>query len=269
MFENFKPSLPSGILSRQEKLDLQACGKAWCSTCQTVKNESDFWKGQRQCITCSKIANKKWKSDNPSYNKEYKDRDPEKWKKYSTEHNRKFRQENREYYNERDRKWRKEWAKKYRATSPTYKIRHRLRESFRRFKNGKGGKKTFDVLGVESLEHFITLMSGKTNNPNWLTDGYHLDHIWQTQWFSQAANQDPESVFALINHHSNLRPLPAQENISRSHSDFCPLNQEDFAKYAPYLNEDVRLKLEQHFIPRQQKSLREDQGEVPSRKESQ
>ena len=247
MFENFKPSLPSGILSRQEKLDLQAYGKAWCPTCQTVKNESDFWKGQRQCITCGKIANKKWKSDNPSYNKEYKDRDPEKWKKYSAEHNKKFREENREYYNERDRKWRKEWAKKYRANSPIYKIRHRLTESFRRFKNGKGGKKTFNVLGVESLEHFISLMSSKTDNTNWLTDGYHLDHIWQTQWFSQAAIQDPETVFALINHHSNLRPLPAQENISRSHADFSPLQKEDFPKFAPYLNQDIKQKLEELF----------------------
>jgi hypothetical protein len=247
MFETFKPSSASGILSKQEKLDLQAYHKAWCPNCQTVKDESDFWKGQRTCVECCKIKRKEWLAKNPNYAKEYKARDPEKWRKYSTEHNKKFRQENREYYNERDRKWRREWQKKYRANSPTYKIRHRLRESFRRFKNGKGGKKTFDVLGVESLEHFITLMSSKTNNPNWLTDGYHLDHIWQTQWFSQAAIQNPEIVFALINHHSNLRPLPAQENISRSHTDFSPLQKEDFPKFAPYLNPDIRQKLEEFF----------------------
>lgn len=247
MFETFKPSSASGVLSKQEKLNLQAYSKAWCPTCQTVKNESDFWKGQGKCIECCKLINKEWKLKNLSYNKEYKARDPEKWKKYSTEHNRKFRQENRDYYNERDRKWRKEWQKKYRKDSPIYKIRHRLASSFHRFKNGKGGKKTFDILDVQSLEHFISIMSSKTNNPNWLTEGYHLDHIWQIQWFSQAAIQDPETVFKLINHNSNLRPLPAQENISRSYLDFSPLRKEDFPKFAPYLNPDIKHKLEEFF----------------------
>jgi hypothetical protein len=246
MFENFRPSLPSGILSRQECALLKSHNKMWCPTCQTVKDQTDFWKGQRVCVPCCKEAKKQWNLKNPNYKKEYQARDPEKWKQYSRERNKKFRQENRDYYNERDRKWRREWSKKHRQT-PTWKVRHRLRESFRRFKNGKGGRKTFDILGVESLEHFISIMSSKTNNPNWLTDGYHLDHIWQIQWFSDAALRDPETVFSLINHHSNLRPLPQEENISRSHSDFSPLSKEDFPKFAPYLNESVRLKLEEYF----------------------
>lgn len=246
MFENFRPSLPSGILSKQEKFLLQSHGKRWCAKCETVKEESDFWKGSCRCKPCSKEDAKNWKNKNQNYGKEYRERNPDKWRDYSTKYNKKFRQENRDYYNERDRKWRREWSKKHRQT-PTWKVRHRLRESFRRFKNGKGGRKTFDILGVESLEHFIVLMSSKTSNPNWLTDGYHLDHIWQVQWFSDAALRDPETVFALINHHSNLRPLPQEENISRSYSDFSPLVKGDFPKFAPYLNESVRLKLEEYF----------------------
>lgn len=248
MFENFKPSLPSGRISKQEKLNLQACGKKWCSTCLTVKDESNFWKGQRStCIECGKIKKREWEIKNPNWHKKYRALDPEKWKKYRSEYMKKLRQENRNNFNERDKAWRKEWNKKYRATSVVHKMRHRLTQSFRRFKNGKGSKKTFDVLGVESLEHFITLMSSKTNNPNWLTDGYHLDHIWQVHWFSQAYIQNPETVFALINHHSNLRPLSIQDNKGRSHTDFSPLQKEDFPKFTPYLNPDIRQKLEEFF----------------------
>jgi hypothetical protein len=106
-------------------------------------------------------------------------------------------------------------------------------------------KKSIYYLGVKSAEEFIELMNQKTSNKNWIQDDYHIDHIWPVHWFSEALKENAEKTCLMINHHSNLRPIRAEENLIRSKQDFDILKYEDFAKYKNYLNisilEEIKL----------------------------
>lgn len=240
-FKPLKRSISSAEVDQLKKFNLR-----WCSKCRRTLNPNNFHNGQYHCKECGSKYRKKYNKENPNYQKEYKLRNPEKWRTYQGEYARRFRRENRDYYNERDRKWRKKWGKNYRKM-PHVKFRHRVSSMIARVKNGKCGIKTLRILAVSSIKEFINLMTLKTNNKNWISDGYNLDHIWQVGWFSKSSITHPKEVCLLINHHRNLRPLSKEENFMRSDVDFSPLNKKDFNLYSPYLNEDIKEKIKSYF----------------------
>lgn len=113
----------------------------------------------------------------------------------------------------------------------------------------KGRKcKSIHYVGVETPKQFLDIMSTKTNNSNWINDKYQIDHMWQVHWFEDALRNSPETVSMIIHNHSNLRPIPAIENINRDKFDYTCLSSKDLEKYKPYLNKDILQQIENYFI---------------------
>jgi hypothetical protein len=131
-----------------------------------------------------------------------------------------------------------ERARIRRNSDPIFKLKTNMRRMILRVIKGKSQRSIY-YLGVCSIEEFFSFMNMKTNNPQWLQDGYHLDHIWQVHWFSDFLLKDKEKACLLINHHSNLRPLSPEENLKRNKKDFKPLLFKDFLKYKEFLNSDI------------------------------
>jgi hypothetical protein len=112
----------------------------------------------------------------------------------------------------------------------------------------KGRKcKSVYYVGVNTPEEFLNIMNSKCNNPNWISDKYQIDHIWQVHWFTDALEKDPENVSKIIHNHKNLRPIPASENINRDKYDYTSLCIEDFEIYKPYINKNILIQISDHF----------------------
>lgn len=225
-----------------------------CSKCQEEKSKNCFGKSRltksglySSCNDCRK----KYREENKSFLKgkdaEYYNRVKNSEKFIAKE--RKYYQDNKEIIKNRSSErysknkkhcleLAKRRAKIRRATDPIFKLQLNIRRMILRVIERKT-QRSFSYLGVSSIEEFISLMDGKTDNQNWKQDGYHLDHIWQIHWFSDFLLKDKESATLLINHHSNLRPLPQKENLKRSKKDFEPLLFEDFLKYKDFLNPEI------------------------------
>lgn len=116
---------------------------------------------------------------------------------------------------------------------------------------GKGKKlrRSLEYIGVSDHFEFVSLLSLKTECPDWyLRKDYHIDHIWQVNWFDKMLSSAPieevsEKILHCLNHHSNLRPLLGIINLTRSCYDFSPLSKEDYLKYEPFLDERIKVGL--------------------------
>lgn len=159
-----------------------------------------------------------------------------------------YRAKNREAIKERARKRMQD----IKDNEPGKYIVQRIRNSITRFSKGRKSISAMDLCGVTDQYHFFREMNSKTDNPNWHKENYAIDHIWQVHWFENfSLNHHEDTNFLeflkLINHHENLRPLPFSVNGRRGFFDFSPLQQEDFEKYKPYLDEDIKKKIEWFF----------------------
>ena len=71
------------------------------------------------------------------------------------------RKKHPEKYKIREKKYRQ--TEKYQEfiNSSVYKLHNRLGAAVRNLKNGKGNSRTLQIIGADSYEHFIALMSVK------------------------------------------------------------------------------------------------------------
>lgn len=241
MLEDFK--IKGQRISRKEKLYLDSLNLKWCNSCKKAKEMKDFYKNISCCKICANLKTYNCKKIGTKfYENFYSKENEEKRKKSQKERSAKYRK------SLKYKLWRKLWKKNKRSTNPIWKLKENLRSSLSRIKTGEKNKKTLTYIGVDSIEQFIFLMSEKTNNKNWLQDDYHIDHIWQLQWFDDYMKKNPEFILSLVNHHSNLRPLEAKYNISRDKYDFSPLKKEDFEKFKPFLDIEISEKIQFFFM---------------------
>lgn len=256
-----------------------------CTDCQEEKEDSSFsFKDGRimrcgRCYQCDrKHINKiKKKSREKHITKakksrnEYRLRNKDKINRNKKE----WRDKNLEKQKEKEKEWarknakkRNSYVKKWINKSPENKQRRkdialkyyrkikeecgelylltRMRKIFRRICNGQKSKKSFEYIGVSSIEDFMLKMSQKTDNPNWLQDGYEIDHIWQINWVSDYCNLNRvnrETLYGIVHSHRNVRPLKECENRERSQYDFSPLLKEDYPIYEQFLDERIRIGL--------------------------
>lgn len=221
-------------------------------------------KHRNTCFSCrkisilerSKLSRRRLRKENPEKYRQkstsYRERNPEKFKAskkaWKEKNKEKVKQYNKEYSRRKDGYF----------FSPARKLTEKVRRSFltlKRFSSGKkvNSKSSFSYVGCESVEQFLSILSSKTSNQNWLQDGYEIDHIWQQHWFKEYIENNLneqekiDSLLRIINHHSNLRPLPADENLKRSWYDFSPLKLEDFKKFEPFLNQGIKKKIQEYF----------------------
>lgn len=230
-----------------------------CGTCNQSKLKSLFYsKGDWTNKHCRECVNQKsrarWKLDIESesgqsarflWAKNNKEKNSEASKKYYHANKEKCREKNKKFHGKNpeskriyDRKWR---AKKVRE-DPSFRLRDRIRRSIRRLLEKKQSR-SLEYVGCQTTNEFYLILSGKTDNPNWIQDGYQIDHIWQTNWFSEfierSTNDEIEVLMHLLHHHENLRPLEEIKNNLRSYFDIRSINIELYPKFKPFLNERI------------------------------
>ncbi len=123
-------------------------------------------------------------------------------------------------------------------------ILQRVKNGIRQITLGKKAQRSLAYTGCSSVEEFITKLSEKSDNPNWIKDKYHIDHVLQIHWFREHLEKNPddkELISRLISHHSNLRPLSKRDNLYRSFVDVsCFKDMESFLAIEKFLNQKIR-----------------------------
>jgi hypothetical protein len=231
--------LSGKIINKKERQFLNSLGLKWCGRCKTAKSNDQFFKNTTRCKDCSSDLYQSWKERNPSHLPSWRKANYDK----RTEYNKNWKLNNRDKYLKR----RSLWKKKKRMSDPAWYLMEKIRSAISRLKKNELNKKTLSYIGVDTIEDFIKEMGEKTENKNWLIENYHIDHIWQLNWFSEALKNPSDELLMTINNKANLRPLPAKENCCRPPFDFQPLNINDFERYSPYLNKDIRDKIQNFF----------------------
>lgn len=103
----------------------------------------------------------------------------EKGKRSSRAYSKEYRLKNIE----RIRSWQREDRKKKFSSNPELFILDRIRHSVQRITDGRKESRSLEYVGCSSVEDFLNKLSEKTDNKQWITDGFQVDHILQVHWF--------------------------------------------------------------------------------------
>jgi hypothetical protein len=119
---------------------------------------------------------------------------------------------NRDRHNEYGNRW---WRDKYRA-DPAFRVgwaaRDYLRRTLEALGDGKGGRKTFEILGYTPSDLKEHLEKQFTKGMSWGNYGeWHIDHIIPVAEHIRNGETDP----AVINCLTNLRPIWAADNMRK------------------------------------------------------
>jgi hypothetical protein len=147
-------------------------------------------------------SQKKWQENNKEYTKKYYQDNKEKIKQYRIINKIDIRKkDNKRRYNKRN-------------SDPIYKLKEILRSRMRHaFKNKKyiKSKKTLDILGCDLEIIKAHLEKQFTKGMSWENQGeWHVDHI-----IPCASAKNEEELIKLF-HYTNLQPLWAADNLSKS-----------------------------------------------------
>jgi hypothetical protein len=185
-----------------------------CSKCKISKSISEFyWNKTRNAYAsqCKQCHNEYMMSQYPLnkdkmslMNKEWRQNNPEKVKKY-----------NNKYSVEQRRNWKREWDKKA-MLDPLHRLSNNLRGNmYHALKAMKGFRKWETLVGYTLDELAKHLESQFTKGITWDNYGkeWHVDHIIPKSWFKYVSTDDPKfkECWAL----SNLQPKLKLENIRK------------------------------------------------------
>ena len=184
--------------------------------------------------------NKKWRDNNKEHSKEYRQKHYKLNKEYYNEKSKKWYNENKEFVKEYDKKYRiknkkklkenqkkyyqenkekiikrhNKWEKNRRKTDDLFRLKKNLRSRTRGVFKNKGyskNTKTQEMLGVDWEVAKNHIERQFTKGMNWNNYGeWHIDHI-----IPLASAKTPERLKQLC-HYTNLQPMWAKENISKS-----------------------------------------------------
>lgn len=119
---------------------------------------------------------------------------------------------------------------------PVFVVATRISATIKRMAQGRKLQRSLSYIGLSSVEEFILEMGKKTTNQTWLFDkNMEIDHIWQLNWIDLDSGASQETLLTLFNNYSNLRPLFAKTNLSRSYYDFSPISREALEKFKDVL----------------------------------
>ena len=224
-----------------------------CSKCKIEKELSEFVKDNRikdgyagRCKSCINKYKKGWNEKNKGkckeyqkkyyknnkdeilnrnkeYNKEYRKEYYKKNKEYHKEYHKKYYKKNKEILKEKYKEYRKN-SKEYRnrynrnrkKTDHLYKLKCTLRSAmWRSFKKRRWNKnsKSQELLGCDFEIVKTHLEKQFTKDMNWGNYGkWHIDHI------IPLSVADNKHEVEMLCHYTNLQPLWAKDNFSKSDS---------------------------------------------------
>ena len=198
-----------------------------CKSCTSKKNKEWYYKNHKRNLE----VRRKWHNENKEYRKKYK----KKWREENRDDNilyaKQYRKENSDkvkeyrkwYYhnhpnspknNKKRRDKETKRSRLRRKNDPLYKfksnIRRRVCEIFAK-NNLQKPRKTVEILGCGWQTSMNHIESQFVNGMSWENrELWHIDHIIP---LSHAKN---EKQLLKLCHYTNLQPLWAKENISKS-----------------------------------------------------
>lgn len=180
-----------------------------CSKCGETKSEDLFKTKRKVCKACKAL-----------YDKFYRKINKERISKYSKLYNKQNKETKRfydiEYRRKNLKKLNKQRLEKY-HTDINFKIRHNLRTRLNnalRAQNTKKNKSSLAFLGcsIEQVrKHLESQFQEGMTWENHATDGWHIDHIIPCVSFDLTKEEEIKKCF----HYTNLKPLWAEENLSK------------------------------------------------------
>lgn len=188
-----------------------------CNKCDETKDLSEFHKLKTNedgyhyyCKLCRKTLAKKYYENNKEKiylkNREYQLNNPEKNKLSSQ----KYRERNREKINQLKREYKQKRKQEDSIFALSERIRRRILKSFSVNKWNKNNT-TQEILGCTYEELFKYIESKFTEGMCWERMGeIHIDHI------IPLATAKTEKEIYKLNHYTNLQPLWAKDNLSKS-----------------------------------------------------
>jgi hypothetical protein len=207
-----------------------------CSVCEVEldinnfhknKNSSDGYKSK--CKECRKIESKDRYLNNLEYFERYRKENRDKiieslteWRKNNPEYRKKYYEENYEkelvYAREKSKEKKdyfRNWTKQKYKTDVLFSLKSKLNCRLHKVLKRKNFKKKYkfsDILGC-SLEEFKLYFESKfTEGMSWELMGreIHIDHI------IPCASAKTEEEMIKLFHYTNLQPLWAKDNMSKS-----------------------------------------------------
>ncbi len=208
-----------------------------CCTCKKVLKTSEFYKNKRAkdglkwvCKKCENLVSTEYYKKNKykiaKYKKRWNNTNRDKLKGYV----KKYNQKNKKLLNQRHNIW----AKNKYYNENLYRLktntRNRIKNSF--YRNGyKKNTKTAYILGTDWNTLKKHIENEFTNDMSWDNfDQIHIDHR-----IPLAAASTEFEVIAL-NHYTNLQPLWAEDNLSKSDK----YDPEDFKIYMDWYTKNIK-----------------------------
>lgn len=192
-----------------------------CTKCQTLKTLDQF--GNRSntkdgkdiyCKLCKHYFTQQWKLKNPEKLKEGKSRADAAWyakhKSQKLEINRQWKTKNAT----KSKEWFKDYKRDREKVDPAFKLMNKIRTRlWYALKKNKKQDRTIDLLGCSVCQLKEHLEQQFKEGMSWANYGkWHIDHIMPLTAFDLS---NPEELKKAC-HYSNLQPLWAKENLSKS-----------------------------------------------------
>ena len=199
-----------------------------CNHCQQIKEINLFVKKSNDkyrplCKDCYSLKRKEYYQKNKEVIKEksknWKLKNPDKFKKYYTEYNKTISDKKRQY----QRQYQREYMKNRKETDKLFKLSDLIRSKIRKCFNGYKSKKTTEILGCSFEEFKIYLESKFEYWMNWDNHGLYngeLNYGWDIDHIIPISSAKTEEDIIKLNHYTNLRPLCSYYNrvIKRNYS---------------------------------------------------
>ncbi len=153
----------------------------------------------------------KYRGDNKEYFQAYHQSHPRPGHQATQEYHRKYR----EVHKDRVKEWRRRWYEKAKK-SPSWRLSFAISHGVHRgLILGKGGQKTWKILGYTISDLKNRLESLFAKGMTWENYGkWHIDHIIPLGFFAFKSTDDVE--FKMCWRLENLQPLWAADNCKKS-----------------------------------------------------
>jgi hypothetical protein len=203
-----------------------------CKRCEVEKPTIEFGDNKNNkdgksiyCKKCELERGREYREKNREKvndsSKNYRKNNPEKYKevieKYlgknpnmtSTERIKKYRE--KEEWREKFKIWNKKWKLKKIKEDGFYRMKINLRRRIREYLIGESkGIRTKEIVGLDKMEFKLYIQNKFVDGMSWENYGkWHLDHIKPL-----CMAKDNEEAL-LLNHHTNLQPLWAEDNLKK------------------------------------------------------
>jgi len=192
------------------------------------KNKEKINKQQKQYYENNKEKKKQYSENNKEKIKEYRENNKEKLKETRKQYHENNKQKRKQYceenkenikeyqkqYQKNNKEKRSIYYKNKKQTDPLFKLKYNLRIrmcSAIKNKNYIKSKTTLDMLGCDLYTAKAHLEKQFTKGMTWANHGeWHIDHI------IPCASAKTEEELIKLFHYTNLQPLWAADNMSKS-----------------------------------------------------